>query len=378
LEFRTVRLAPRIIATVAIVAAAGLVALLWPPTPRDAAPADAARVDWAAAIAALSQEGFARPPGDRPIALPADHGAHPEARMESWTLVAHLADETGADVALHLSWLRLGLVPPERRDPQRPWAPAAFWRAHVALTDSGAGAAIAEERFSRGALGAAGHDATAGAIWLDDWRLGYGERADGERLDVAVTVEGAPLTLSLRPVKPPLAPEAERDAPARGYALTRLDADGALGAGETRRALTGVAWLEHGWGELPPPGGPVARDRLLAHLDDGSEIALTRTRRRGGGAPILDGVAVDAEGGARQLDAATLALEATEIWRDAAGAPWPTAWRLDAPQGALRATPLREDQRRAFLQPVWIGAARLDGAPGSGRATILITDPTEQ
>jgi predicted secreted hydrolase len=39
-------------------------------------------------------------------------------------------------------------------------------------------------------------------------------------------------------------------------------------------ALTGTAWLDRLWGDVPLPGGPVLRDRLVLHLSDGTDLSL--------------------------------------------------------------------------------------------------------
>ena len=66
-------------------------------------------------------------------------------------------------------------------------------------------------------------------------------------------------------------------APFRGYTITRMTAEGFVGVGKEQQAVRGLAWLEHLWGDVPLPLGPIVWDRLQLHLDDGTDLSLIRT-----------------------------------------------------------------------------------------------------
>jgi predicted secreted hydrolase len=232
-------------------------------------------------------------------------------------------------------------------------------------------AASAEERFSRGALGAAGHDAEAGEIRLDHWRLGLPRGAEDRAMTLEATVGAAALWLRLTPAKAALLPEGG-GGPFRGYAMTRLDATGRLERDGETRAVSGVAWLDHAWGDLPPPGGPIAYDRLQLHLADGTDLSLVRTRRRdGGGTPSVDGFAVGPEGEVRDLGGASMTAE------DGDRGGWPLRWRVEAGALSLSVSPVVAGQRRDFVEPVWSGLVRAEGrgpeGPVAGVGTLNLT-----
>ncbi len=313
-------------------------------------------------------DGFARPSGPWRVSLPADHGAHPAARAETWTIAAHLRDDAGRPLGLAFSLSRFGLKAGVSDPSDPPWLPHALYRAHVTLEDPTVARALGEERFSRGG-GLAGHDPGVPAVWIDHWQLRHGAEADGA-LTLEASVNGRPVHLVLTPAKPPRA-SGGAEAPLRGFALPRLAVEGRIGHGEEARAVTGSAWLDRAWGEMPLPGGPLAYDRLILQLDDGTDLSLLRTRRRDGrGNATLDGVIVPSTGEAVALTGDRIALSSAD---EAA----PGGLRLTGAGLDLRIAPLVEAPAQDFLLPGSTGSVavsgRRDGAAVTGLGTFLST-----
>ncbi|MEO1472239.1 MAG: lipocalin-like domain-containing protein, partial [Pseudomonadota bacterium] len=307
-------------------------------------------LDLAAAIEAVETAAgaaaFGRPTDPFVLSLPADHGAHPGARAETWALTMHLEDDRGRATGLQVALSRYGIRPAGEGDDA--WDLAALWRGHVALLRADA-AAVGEERFGRGALGAAGADgadgaAAGGAVWIDDWRLGH--YGDGH-LTLAASAGTAGIDLVLSPAKPALATGGGEVL--RGFALPRMAVAGRIGHRDgtegARHAVQGVAWLDRLWGAVPVPGGAVAYDRLIVHLDDGWDLSLLRTRRRDGrGIAALDGLVVDPQGRSSPL-AEDVTMEVAARWGPGDEPVYPVAWRIAGPGLALDVTPVIEDQR---------------------------------
>lgn len=360
----------QIIAGLVVLACAALAAVLLWPARTAQPPAGQAPPGLAALLSELPAEGFRRPEGSGPPDLPGDHAPHPGARVESWSVATHLTDDAGAPLAVQLVLTRVGLVPPGQA--ATGWRARAVWRGHVALLPDARGPAVAEERFVRAPAGLPPPDPASRAVRLDDWRLDFDAAGT---LEMAATVAGRTLALTLTPEKPPVAAGAgQGGGPVRGYALTRLAAAGTVDG----RAVAGSGWLDHAWGELPLPGGPVAFDRLLVHLADGRDLSLTRTRRRDGrGTPTLAGRLVHPDGRAEALDGAALSLTVQRRWQGPDGAAWPVVWAVDGPDTALDIAPVADDQVLDFVAPVWSGLVtaegRLAGAPASGRGTLQLT-----
>jgi predicted secreted hydrolase len=339
--------------------------------------------DWQAALGRMSDEGFDRLAGPWNLELPADHGAHPQARTETWTFNAYLGapDET---IGVHFILLRVSLTPPE--EPQvSPWEMREAYRGHVTLLDEARGAAFGEERLHRGLSGVAGHDAEQQEVRLDRWSLHYGQGPEGGDLRLEATVGETVMNLSFSPAKTAASLGTDgADTPFRGYAITRMDAEGTVVTEGEQRQVAGLAWMDHIWGDVPLPVGPIVWDRLQLQLDDGRELSVTRTRRRdGGGTPTLSGFVVDTQGDVQGLEGSSIELEARRTWRpDAAATPYRLDWRLEAGELELNIEPVLDDQTHDFVTPVWIGMVEAegtrDGEPVSGRGTMLLTGVEDQ
>ncbi len=130
--------------------------------------------------------------------------------------------------------------------------------------------------------------------------------------------------------------------------------------------VSGLAWLDRAWGEVPLPVGPVVWDRVQLHLDDGSDVSLIRTRRRsGGGTPTTRGFVVDAEGDAQPLD-----VETTQMMpEDAVEGGYPLRWRVSADDLELDIEPLVDQQSYDFSAPLWSGVVRARGRSGGERVS---------
>jgi predicted secreted hydrolase len=299
----TGRARPGIASLAAIASAVMLWALLSAPRTADTVPG-IAREDGAGIASVLSSLELGDAPplsGPWELELPRDYGAHTGARSETWSIAAHLQDPAGTPLSVNIVFARLGA---EDASVVQPWGPVPAHLAQVVVAAADPDLRGADQRLSR-AAGAAGHDAAAGEIWLDDWTLGYG----AEGLDLNLRLGDQPLLLRLEGRKTPLALAGAEAGGTRGFAIPRLSVTGTLGADGDAVALTGTAWLDRLWGEVPLPGGPVLRDRLVLHLSDGSDLLLIRTRRRDGrGIATLDGVVVAADGAITRVDDTTVAL----------------------------------------------------------------------
>ncbi|MCG6657783.1 hypothetical protein HOP52_08450 [Halomonas campisalis] len=333
--------------------------------------------DWISAAADIAVDGFDRLADAWELALPADHGVHSEARTELWQVSAHLADDDGQPVGVQFMLFRIGLAGPDAPPPTSSWEARELYRGHVVLVEAADAAIVAQERFGRGMAGLAGYDANRGELRLDSWSLDFPAQENSGQWTLNTGPGDIRVELELTPEKAPL--RVDSDAlPFRGYAFSRLRAEGTVGTQEDQRSVSGTVWFEHLWGELPIPGGtPVASDRLQVQLDDGSELSVVRSRRLdGAGTPTVEALLIDADGSVAAFDDDAAQLELTRRWQGAEAA-WPVDWELRLGDLQLAITPVMDAQEHAFMVRVWSGLVQAEGQHGdrpvSGLGTLQLT-----
>ncbi|SDD85975.1 lipocalin-like domain-containing protein [Ruegeria marina] len=338
--------------------------------------------DLVSVLANISDEGFERPPSDWQLKLPEDHGAHDISRTETWQVLTHLTDENGDELGFQFLFLRIGTVAPTASPKESIWDVRELERAHVALLDANSAKVTQEERFGRGITRLSGFDRDAGELRLDNWSLRFGDDGAQATLTLYATIgDKAALELVMRPAKPAVALEPNgTDAPFAGYSMTRLTVEGTLDKGHGKKAVTGTAWFDHLWGELPLPGaGPVALDRLQLQLEDGAEISAVRSHRIDGrGAVAVNGAIFEPDGEVISLDDETIQMIASRTWQSpSTGADYPIAWQILGPEMDISIEPLFDAQWLDFAVPLWSGIVRVRGSraqiPVSGFGTLQLT-----
>ena len=338
---------------------------------------------WVGLLESSDGDGFAPLSGAWRLELPDEHGAHPETRMETWSFAANLRDASGRDHGMQLVVSRVGIVPHSTAAGRRsPWALREFYRGHVVLVGPSDEASGSEERFRRGFPGIAGFDPAAGELRLDDWSAVFEEDHGSIRLRASAGA-AARVELLVTPAKRAVssAPGAG-DGTLRGYSVPRMAVEGHIETAGQRMAVSGLGWLDHFWGELPLPGGPIASDRVQLHLDDGTDLTVIRTRRRdGGGTPTMQGLLVADDGTVTRLGGDALSMEPTRTW-SGDDVSYPVDWRLHGPSLDIQVTAVADDQAQQFAEPIWSGAVvaegRLNGEPVSGAGTLNLTGYAEK
>ena len=193
--------------------------------------------------------------------VPQDHGSHPEAPAETWTISAALTTTDGArfDLFPVLAALRCGRGGGGHGRAVTFWDVATLWAGQIVLIPSAPAPALTAERYARIA-GAAGHDAAAQEVWIDDWTMSYGIGDGAEGLRLRASVGTALLDLSLAPDKPPLAPEGFGcGRAARPLQLPRLAVTGSVVIDAEGAEVSGDGMARPELGRPAPAGRP---DRL--------------------------------------------------------------------------------------------------------------------
>jgi len=328
-------------------------------------------------------EGYDRAYGPRPIVFPADHGPHPDFKLEWWYVTGNLDDDEGNPFGYQVTIFRNALAPPgDGREPDLPWATRQLYIAHVAVTDGGEGTYVSEERVVRAAGGAAGARKNAMDVWVGPVSIrGYGDGLDS--LHVDAPVGESTLSLTLKAQKPIVFQgdqgfSAKSDAPGNAsyyYSVTRFSAAGTLVRDGRSIELSGTSWLDREWSTSLLDRTQTGWDWFSLQLDDGSELMYFRLREEDPSVvPYRDGVLIRPDGQRIELDVDDMTLTSSGTWTSpASGATYPTNWRLQVPAHAIDVAidPLIPDQEFRAALHYWEGAVRVSGShTGRGYAEL--------
>lgn len=326
--------------------------------------------------ATLEGDAFPRVPTNREFRFPSDHGPHDAYRTEWWYLTGTLKHREAPPLGLHLVFTRIALTarPQERLSA---WATSEVYVAILILSNRVKDRPIASLRTSRAALGLAGAEGEPARIWIENWSLEQLEtegRSPGWGLHVATNE--LQLELELHNEKFPVhagdlgEQDTENAPPFQFYVQPRMKAEGNLRLAGEHWTVDGVVSLEHAWGELPFPGGPVARDRFTLYLDDGRELLCIRSHRANdtGRATSWCVLVGSADGGTVQWSG-EVSLDPVEYWSsERTRARYPIGWELRIPEQdlELRLTSYSKNEEVTLWKPVWTGTVRLHGTSATG------------
>ncbi len=319
----------------------------------------------------------------RVIALPRDHGAHPDARTEWWYATGWLGTPERPSHGFQVTFFRsrTGLA----QDLPGRLAPRQLLFAHAAVTDLAGRRHWHDQRIVRwnGDPSPAGTKRAAGAstrdtqVWIGPWSLQ--RDADGYRSQVGSTGAGPSwsLDLDLRPSQPLLlqgdagfsrkGPD-ERQA-SHYYSQPQLTAQATVTLDGRRQPASGRGWLDHEWSNEILAADAVGWDWIGFNGFDGSALTAFRLRRADGSALWAGGSHRAAGGPARSFGPAELNWTPGRRWRSpATGASYPVDWQLDTPVGRFGVRALLDAQEldgRASTGTVyWEGLSELVDAGG--------------
>jgi predicted secreted hydrolase len=316
-----------------------------------------------------ADQAFARALHPRQFTFPEDHGPHPEYRNEWWYVTGNLDDEDGRRFGFELTVFRFALAPTVPKSDSA-WRTNQVYIAHLAVTDAEAEDFYVAQRYSRGAVGIAGAQATPLRVWIDDWELATNDGADSWRLHAAdgeIAIE-----LDLTPLKPPVLNgidglSQKSDDPNNAsyyYSITRMQTDGQLRIGENNYTVSGLSWLDREWSTSALAADQVGWDWFAMQLDDGSELMFYGLRLQDGSRDRNSaGTFVDASGVVSHLDAGDVDISVLDNWESPAGGTYPSRWQLRVPRFGLELTvvPVISDQELFTTVRYWEGAVDVQG-----------------
>ncbi|MDZ4759710.1 MAG: lipocalin-like domain-containing protein [Alphaproteobacteria bacterium] len=320
-------------------------------------------------------EGFAIPERGRALSFPADHGPHPQYRIEWWYLTANLRAADGTDYGAQWTLFRTALAP---RDGEG-WSSPQLWMGHAALTTPRQH--FVAERLARGGVGQAGVTSVPFEAWIDDWRMAS-LAAPGEgglsALRLQAAGEDFSYDLALGAAGPLVAQgqggysvKSAAGQASHYYSQPFYTVKGSISFAGNPVAVTGQAWLDREWSSQPLAADQEGWDWFSLHFDTGEK--LMGFRLRDGGEGFTSATWISPAGRPTPLAPGELTMTPLRSGR-VAGRDIPLSWRLELPGRGLRVT-TRAINPRAWMAtsvPYWEGPISFDGTH-AGRGYLEMT-----
>src|ERR1700719_564851 len=204
----------------------------------------------------LSGDGFSPVVPGRTLAFPADHGPHPEFRIEWWYVTANLKDATGTAYGAQWTLFRQAMEPAAQ---QQGWANQQIWMGHAAVTR--ADTHRYSEAFARGGVGQAGVEAKPFRAWIDSWQMrGLDTMRDDTIAPLELNASGADFAYALRlDADRPLvlqgdagySRKSERGQASYYYSQPFFKATGRIAIDDKPVDVIGLAWMDREWSSQP-------------------------------------------------------------------------------------------------------------------------------
>ncbi|WFS02340.1 lipocalin-like domain-containing protein [Rhizobium tumorigenes] len=324
-----------------------------------------------------SADGFAVPKPGVPFSFPADHGPHPNYRIEWWYLTADLKGADGKDYGVQWTLFRSALSPGAKTD----WSSPQIWMGNAAVTTPAQH--FVAEKFSRDGSGVAGVTATPFAAWIDDWQMRTrpGNSAGGDALShIDLSATGADFRYDLiLDAKGPIVAQGDGGYSVKSaggqaseyYSQPFYAAKGTLKLPGGDVAVTGDAWLDREWSSQPLSADQKGWDWFSLHLENGEKLMGFRLRDSGAGFTSATWIAADGKPTPLPNGALTMTpLKTTKV----SGHTVPTEWRLDIPSRNFSVTtsPLNAQAWMATRFPYWEGPISFEGTQ-TGRGYLEMT-----
>jgi predicted secreted hydrolase len=313
-----------------------------------------------------SAEGFAKVTPGKNFSFPADHGPHPDFRIEWWYLTANLVDAAGQPCGLQWTLFRQAMRPGPQAEG---WASQQVWMGHAAVTR--AGTHRFTETFARGGIGQAGVEAKPFSAWIDAWQMRGTAASDDERI-APLTLKAAAADFSYE-----LALDAdhrlvlqgdggysrksEREQASYYYSQPFFTARGQITIEGKPADVTGQAWMDREWSSQPLAFG---WDWLALHFLSGEKLMLYRIRQKDGNHSI--------SGNWIRPDSATRLLAEADVVMtpkgsiDVAGRKIPGGWQvaIASLQLSIDCVPLNPQSFMRTSFPYWEGPISFSGSHG--------------
>ncbi|MGF6175141.1 lipocalin-like domain-containing protein [Ensifer sp. 4252] len=320
-------------------------------------------------------EGFAIPQPGRQFRFPADHGPHPDFRIEWWYVTANLQSENGTLFGVQWTLFRSAVAPKTESG----WSDPQIWMGHAAITTKDRH--LVAEKLSRGGVGQAGVVSEPFSGWIDDWEMKSLSKVGADQLDkVSLRANGRDFGYTLElSAHGPLVLQGDKGYSVKSaegqasyyYSQPFYNASGSLDiAGEIVR-VKGKAWLDREWSSQPLAEDQTGWEWFSLHLDSGEKVMAFRLRDRSGGFTSANWIARD--GKPTPLSPGSLKITAIRTAR-VGNRDIPVAWRVQIPGSEfdVSTSPLNDRAWMETTTPYWEGPISFAGS-ATGRGYLEMT-----
>lgn len=310
-------------------------------------------------------DGFAIPRPGGQMLFPADHGAHPDYRIEWWYVTANLRAEDGTQFGVQWTLFRSALAPETKRG----WSDPQLWMGHAAVTTKDRH--FVAQKFGRGGVGQAGVLVAPFSAYIDDWEM-KGLLPSGKDPIAKVSLNAAGNDFSYALTLTANGPQVLQGD--RGYSVKSAegqasyyysqpfyDATGSLDIGGETVRVDGKAWLDREWSSQPLAKDQTGWEWFSLHLDSGEKLMAFRLRDSGEGYTSANWIS--REGTPTPLPPGSLEISPVRSAR-IGDRTIPVAWRLRIPERDfdVTTTPLNDQAWMDTATPYWEGPLTFEGS----------------
>jgi predicted secreted hydrolase len=315
----------------------------------------------------MSGQGFAPVTPGKTFAFPADHGPHPDYRIEWWYVTANLVDSAGAAYGAQWTLFRQAMTPGAQ---QEGWANQQIWMGHAAVTR--ADTHRYSEAFARGGVGQAGVETKPFRAWIDSWEMRGSDRMREETIaPLEINASGTDFSYALRlDADRPLvlqgdagySKKSERGQASYYFSQPYFKAAGSITIDDKPHEVTGLAWMDREWSSQPLASDQTGWDWLSLHLTSGEKLMLYRLRQKDGHNDLY-GNWIEPDGRSIEIASTDNSMTPTAL-TEIEGRKIPTAWRIAIPSRSLtiECVPLNPRSWMGTSFPYWEGPISFKGS----------------
>jgi predicted secreted hydrolase len=312
-------------------------------------------------------DGYAKVMPGRAFSFPADHGPHPDFRIEWWYVTANLKDAANTAYGAQWTLFRQALSPGAQ---QEGWANQQIWMAHAAVTR--ADTHRTAETFARGGVGLAGATAEPFKAWIDAWTMRGPDGSDAKTispLELSASGKDFSYAFHLKADRPLVlqgdggySKKSEREQASYYYSQPFFEVSGHLTIDDKPIDVTGQAWMDREWSSQPLASDQTGWDWFALHFAGGEKLMLYRMREKSG-RDYASGTWITPDATTRRLAPADIKMT-PRAPIEVEGHSLPVTWQIAIPSLsiAIETTPLNPRAWMGTSFAYWEGPISFAGS----------------